>query len=150
VTNPNGSYQPENGEYSSQSYDNNQGQQYNPYNQQAGYQPQYNQGYAPQPNMGSYPVQQQYVAQGQQKSWIATLLLCFFLGFFGAHNFYTGRTTFGVTQLVLNILGWATFWFLLGFAFWAIVGIWVFIEFIMIIAGAGDYDKDARGVPLAK
>ena len=63
MTNPNGSYQPENGEYSGQSYDNNQGQQYNPYNQQAGYQPQYNQGYAPQPNMGSYPVQQQYVAQ---------------------------------------------------------------------------------------
>ena len=73
-----------------------------------------------------------------------------FLGSFGAHNFYTGRTSFGVAQLVLNILGWATFWFLLGFAFWAIVGIWVFIEFIMIVAGAGDYDKDARGVPLAK
>ena len=73
-----------------------------------------------------------------------------FLGFFGAHNFYTGRTSFGVAQLVLNILGWATFWFLLGFAFWAIVGIWVLIEFIMIIVGAGDYDKDARGVPLAK
>ena len=72
------------------------------------------------------------------------------MGSFGAHNFYTGRTSFGVAQLVLNILGWATFWFLLGFAFWAIVGIWVFIEFIMIIAGAGDYDKDARGVPLAK
>ena len=63
MTNPNGSYQPENGEYSGQSYDNNQGQQYNPYNQQAGYQPQYDQGYASQPNMGSYPVQQQYVAQ---------------------------------------------------------------------------------------
>ena len=100
--------------------------------------------------MGSYPVQQQYVAQGPQKSWIATLLLCFFLGSFGAHNFYTGRTSFGVAQLVLNILGWDTFWFLLGFAFWAILGIWVFIEFIMIIDGAGDYDKDARGVPLAK
>nr|WP_232218750.1 MULTISPECIES: TM2 domain-containing protein [unclassified Corynebacterium] len=55
--------------------------------------------------MGAYPVQQQYVAPGQQKSWIATLLLCFFLGSFGAHNFYTGRTTFGVSQLVLNILG---------------------------------------------
>lgn len=117
MTNPNGGYQPENGEYSGHSYDNNLGQQYNPYNQQAGYQPRYHQGYAPQPNMGSYPVQQQYVAQGPQKSWIATLLLCFFLGSFGAHNFYTGRTSFGVAQLVLNILGWATFWFLLGFAF---------------------------------
>ncbi|WP_049358445.1 TM2 domain-containing protein [Corynebacterium aurimucosum] len=150
MTNPNGDYQPDNGEYSGPSDYNNHGQQYNPYNQQANYQPQYGQGYAPQPNMGAYPVQPQYVAPGQQKSWIATLLLCFFLGWFGAHNFYTGRTTFGVSQLVLNILGWATFWFLLGFAFWAILGLWVFIEFIMIIAGAGDYDKDARGVPLAK
>lgn len=58
MTNPNGDYQPDNGEYSGPSDYNNQGQQYNPYNQQPNYQPQYGQGYAPQPNMGAYPVQQ--------------------------------------------------------------------------------------------
>ena len=32
MTNPNGDYQPDYGENSGASYDNNQGQQYNPYN----------------------------------------------------------------------------------------------------------------------
>lgn len=102
-------------------------------------------GYAPQ----GYP-QQQYVAAGNQKSWVATLLLCFFLGSVGAHNFYTGRTTYAIVQLSLNIIGWFTFWFLLGILFWAVLGIWVLVEFFMILLGVGDYDKDARGVPLQK
>ena len=78
------------------------------------------------------------------------MFLCFFLGSVGAHNFYTGRTTYAIVQLSLNILGWFTFWFLLGFLFWTVLGIWVFIEFFMILLGVGDYDKDARGVPLKK
>lgn len=141
MTSPYNREQPEGNPYSSQF----SGQDRPYYSQEfhSGGYPQ--QGY---PQQG-YP-QQQYAAAGNQKSWVAALLLCFFLGSVGAHNFYTGCTTYGVVQLSLNILGWFTFWFLLGFLFWTVLGIWVFIEFFMILLGVGDYDKDARGVPLKK
>jgi len=51
------------------------------------------------------------------KSWVTTLVLCFFLGFLGVHRFYTGSILLGFLQLI-------TFG---GF------GIWVIIDFIMIL-----------------
>ena len=53
-----------------------------------------------------------------EKSWIATLLLCFFLGGLGVHRFYAGKIGTGVLQLLT--CG--------GF------GIWVLIDFILIIS----------------
>ena len=38
------------------------------------------------------------------RSKIATFLLGFFLGVFGVHNFYLGKTGLGITQLLLTIL----------------------------------------------
>jgi TM2 domain-containing membrane protein YozV len=55
-----------------------------------------------------------------EKSWIATLLLCFFLGCLGVHRFYAGKIGTGVLQL----LTWGGF------------GIWVLIDFILIIVGS--------------
>jgi TM2 domain-containing membrane protein YozV len=49
-----------------------------------------------------------------------TLLLCFFLGGFGIHSFYSGKTAIGVVQL-LTAGG---------------CGIWWLIDFIMIICGS--------------
>lgn len=57
---------------------------------------------------------------------IATLLLCFFLGCFGIHSFYAGRTGAGIGQL-LTLGG---------------CGIWALIDFVMIIVGTY---KDAEG-----
>ena len=56
------------------------------------------------------------MAMESQKSWLATVLLCQFLGTLGMHRFYTGRIISGIFQLL-------TFG---GF------GIWVFIDLIMI------------------
>jgi TM2 domain-containing membrane protein YozV len=64
--------------------------------------------------------------QQSENRWIITLLLCWFLGVFGIHRFYTGHTTIGIIQL-LTLGG---------------CGIWVLVDFIMIIAGNF---KDADG-----
>ena len=66
-----------------------------------------------------------------QKSWIATVLLCQFLGTLGVHRFYTGRIVSGIFQLL-------TFG---GF------GIWTLIDLIMIVSG--DF-KDQYNRPLAQ
>jgi len=68
---------------------------------------------------------------GQGKDWLTALLLCLFLGYMGIHRFYTGSTAIGVAQL---------------FTFGG-CGIWVFIDFILIIAGSY---KDGNGELLVK
>ena len=65
------------------------------------------------------------------KEWLPTVLLCWFLGFLGVHRFYTGHTGIGVAQL-LTVGG---------------CGIWVVIDFIMILVGSF---KDAQGRPLRR
>ena len=68
---------------------------------------------------------------GEGKDWLTTLLLCWFLGVFGVHRFYTGSTGIGVAQL-LTLGG---------------CGIWALIDFIMICAGSF---KDGEGNKLVK
>jgi TM2 domain-containing membrane protein YozV len=51
---------------------------------------------------------------------LPALLLCFFFGVFGVHRFYVGKVGTGILQLV-------TFGGL---------GIWAFIDFILIVVGA--------------
>ena len=59
--------------------------------------------------------------------WLAALLFCLFLGVFGAHRFYTGKTGSAVGMLLISVLlGWI---FGLGFC---ITGIWALIDLIMI------------------
>lgn len=58
-----------------------------------------------------------------QKNWVTTILLCVFLGGFGAHRFYTGHIITGVIQLVLTLTFIGAF----------ITGIWVIYDLVMII-----------------
>jgi hypothetical protein len=71
------------------------------------------------------------VPTGDEKDWLTTLLLCFFLGVFGIHRFYTGHTAIGVVQL-LTLGG---------------CGIWALVDFIMIIVGSF---RDSKGNLLVK
>lgn len=66
-----------------------------------------------------------------QKSWIATLLLSFFLGGFGVHRFYVGKVGTGILML-LTIGG---------------LGVWALIDFIMIAIGKF---TDKQGLALAR
>ena len=72
------------------------------------------------------------------KQWIVALLLAFFVGIFGVHNFYLGYTTKGIIQLVLT----------LTFIGLIVSGIWAFIDFIMLLMRAGSFATDAQGQPL--
>lgn len=67
--------------------------------------------------------------KASETKWITTLLLCWFLGVFGVHRFYTGHTGIGVIQL-LTLGG---------------CGIWALIDLIIIVVG--NY-KDANGNPI--
>lgn len=74
-------------------------------------------------------VYNEYNAKPKENKWLACLLLCWFLGVFGVHRFYTGHTVIGVFQ-VLTFGG---------------CGIWALIDFIIIVTG--NY-KDAQGNPI--
>lgn len=64
-----------------------------------------------------------------EKSRLAAALLAWFLGVFGVHRFYVGKIGTGLLMLVT--LGG--------------LGIWVLIDFIMILVGSF---KDKQGLPL--
>lgn len=65
------------------------------------------------------------------KKILPTFLLCLFLGGFGAHRFYVGKIGTAILQI-----------FTLGG-----LGIWVLVDFIMIIVGAF---KDKQGNKLTQ
>ena len=75
---------------------------------------------------------------GAPKQFIVALLLAFFLGALGIHNFYLGYTAKGIIQLILTIT-------MIGAP---IAAIWALIEFVLILAHSGSYAYDAQGQPL--
>ena len=90
-----------------------------------------------QPAYGQ-PAYGQPFAAGAPKQWIVAVLLAFFLGTLGIHNFYLGYTTKGIIQLVLTITVIGIF----------VSGPWALIDFIMLLMRAGSFATDAQGQPL--
>lgn len=72
-------------------------------------------------------------------------LLQLFFGGFGVGRFYIGDTTLGGIQLALFFVGLVLSFFLIGFFVWSALGIWVFIDAIMMFTGSV---RDAQGRPL--
>ena len=66
-----------------------------------------------------------------QKDWLTALLLCIFLGGFGAHRFYVGKTGSAVAQLLT--LGGCV--------------VWTIIDLVNIITGKF---TDVNGQPLRR
>ena len=71
----------------------------------------------------------------QPKSKLAAVLLAFFLGSLGIHNFYLGYTSKALWQLLLGIL-------CCGTVSWC----WAIVDAIMILCG--NIDTDGAGIPL--
>lgn len=115
-----------------------------PYDSGAGYMP--GSGRELLPHAAAYG--QVNPALARPKSHAAAALLAFFLGGFGAHNFYLGHTGRGLIQLIMWVLSILTTVLLVGFAGLMLLGIWVFIEFLLILFRSGSYGYDSRGIPL--
>jgi len=77
---------------------------------------------------GQVPAHQQPDGGISNRDWLTTLLLCFFLSWFGVHRFYAGKTGTGVLMI---LIGWLT------------LGIWHLVDFITICVGKFK-DKEGR------
>lgn len=129
--------------YQQQTYAQQPNYQQQPYTQQPNdqQQPNYQQQTYPQQTYTPPPVYQQstYVQpMVEQKSKIAAGLFGIFLGGFGIHNFYLGKTRNALIQLLLTVLSCG----LLSF----IPSIWGLVEGILILTGS--INVDGRGIPL--
>lgn len=67
-----------------------------------------------------------------RKSVGAAYLLLIFLGGFGAHRFYLGRTGTAVTQLLFGIFGALLVFFIIGFLLLIPLWIWLFVDLFLV------------------
>jgi len=75
------------------------------------------------------------------KSRLATSLLAYFLGYFGAHRFYIGKTGTAIVMLVLGIIGIPLCFVLVGIPIVIGVAVWQLVDFIFAVVGKMT-DKD--------
>lgn len=79
------------------------------------------------------------------KSKVVGVLLAFFLGTLGLHDFYMGRPGRGVAKIGLLLFSAIP---LIGFLTGVPLGIWVLVDLVSIIGGFGTYRTDGQGRPL--
>jgi len=78
------------------------------------------------------------------KSRLAATLLAWFLGIFGIHRFYVGKTGSAIGMLILSIIYFVSLVFLAA-GWWGVavfgyicitaVGIWAFVDFLIAVTG---------------
>lgn len=80
-----------------------------------------------------------------EKSKGAAAVLCFFFGALGLHRFYVGKIGTGIVLLALWVIGILITIITVGFGGFVMIpaGIWVLIDFIMILCGSF---KDGKGL----
>jgi TM2 domain-containing membrane protein YozV len=76
------------------------------------------------------------MAEISSRSRLATVLLTCFLGIFGVHRFYIGKTRTAIVMLILSVFYLVTvrFWGIVVISL-AVVGLWAFIDFIFAVSG---------------
>ncbi|MCA8949027.1 MAG: NINE protein [Planctomycetes bacterium] len=88
----------------------------------------------PAPGYGAAPPASDY-GEVSDRLVLPAFLLAFFLGVFGVHRFYVGKTGSGIAMIVLTCTG-------IGLI---VTGIWATVDWIMIVCGAF---RDERERPL--
>ena len=73
---------------------------------------------------------------GEQKSKLVAVLLAFFLGYIGVHDFYLGYNKYGIIKIILTVCTCVG------------GGIWALIDFIRLLTDS--LHTDANGVELKK
>ena len=128
---------------------------------------QLNEGSAFCPRCGASvaPATEKIAVDVSPKSRLATSLLAWFLGQFGAHLFYVGKTGTAVVMLVMGVLS-GVCWFggflgtlaaggdhpiwgllIVGGLLYCAVWVWKTIDFIIAVTGNS---KDSQGKPIKK
>src|SRR5690349_19270411 len=80
---------------------------------------------------------EQKVANAQKSTGVA-YLLWFFLGGFGGHRFYLGKTGTAVAQLIITIVGFFTLIPLI------VTGIWLLVDLFLIPAIIREHSEKVR------
>lgn len=105
----------------------------------------------------SLTVQQQMLIEqritNEAPSPVVAYLLLIFLGGFGAHRFYLGKTGTAITILILSILGWLTLVLGVGLIPLIAVVIWWMVDIFLIpgmVRGCQEVlrQRYSLGVPL--
>ena len=84
------------------------------------------------------------MTERSSRSRLVTVLSTLFLGIFGVHRFYIGKTRTAIVMLILSILYLVTvrFWGIV-IIFLAVVGLWAFIDLIFAVSGIMK-DRDGK------
>lgn len=77
-------------------------------------------------------VRSQMMYDANRKSAGVAYLLLIFLGGFGAHRFYLGRSGTAAAQLVLSIIGVVLAIVAIGFILLAVVWVWLFVDLFLV------------------
>lgn len=79
--------------------------------------------------------------ESSKKSSLIAYLLWFFLGGFGAHRFYLGRTGSAIAMLVIFILSWILTFVAIGLLGFLLIGIWWIIDAFLIPGITQDFNQ---------
>ncbi|HEY4250008.1 MAG TPA: TM2 domain-containing protein [Roseomonas sp.] len=88
-----------------------------------------------QPQAGAAPTNDALMMMrydANKKSAVVAYLLWFFVGWFGAHRFYLGRTGSAVAMLIITLASFALTVMIIGVFGFGVIGIWLLVDAFLI------------------
>jgi TM2 domain-containing membrane protein YozV len=84
--------------------------------------------------------QRMMMYETQKKSVGLAYVLLIFLGWFGAHRFYLGRTGSGIALIVLTGLSFVGSFILIGLLGYFVVAAWLFVDLFLTAGMVSEYN----------